>query len=157
MEQTVLTAYGGEHAGHGHTVVVITHRYQLAMAAGRVIVLDGSSIVEEGAPSDSDEARRSIRQTVFDRAHEPRGDVAPGLNSEGVEVSPDWYRQVPQSNYAGSRRQPGTSGRGAPSRRRRRARGERRRRALQRSRHSPLPDRSSSGGESTPPLSQNRT
>ena len=35
MEQTVLAAYGGEHAGNGHTVVVITHRYQLAMAAGR--------------------------------------------------------------------------------------------------------------------------
>jgi hypothetical protein len=27
----------------------ITHRYQVAMAAGRVIVLDGSSMVEEGA------------------------------------------------------------------------------------------------------------
>ena len=52
MEQTVLTAYGGEHAGNRHTVVVITHRYRLAMAAGRVIVLDGSSIAEEGAPAD---------------------------------------------------------------------------------------------------------
>jgi ATP-binding cassette subfamily B protein len=52
MEQTVLAAYGGEHAENGHTVVVITHRYQLAMAAGRVIVLDGSSIVEDGAPAD---------------------------------------------------------------------------------------------------------
>ena len=45
-------ALGVGHAGNGHTVVVITHRYQLAMAAGRVIVLDGSSIVEEGAPAD---------------------------------------------------------------------------------------------------------
>ena len=52
MEQTVLAAYGGAYAGNGHTVVVITHRYQLAMAADRVIVLDGSSIVEEGAPAD---------------------------------------------------------------------------------------------------------
>ena len=32
--------------------MVITHRYQVAMAAGRVIVLDGSSIAEEGAPAD---------------------------------------------------------------------------------------------------------
>ena len=52
MERMVLAAYSGEHAGNGHTVVVITHRYGLAMAAGRVIVLEGTSIVEEGAPAD---------------------------------------------------------------------------------------------------------
>ncbi len=48
----MLAAYGGERAENGHTVVVITHRYKLAMAAGRVIVLDGSWIVEDGAPAD---------------------------------------------------------------------------------------------------------
>ena len=48
----MLAAYGGEHAGKGHTVVVITHRYALAMAADRVVVLEGGSIVDEGAPAD---------------------------------------------------------------------------------------------------------
>ena len=52
MERTVLAAYGGEHSRNRYTVVVITHRYGLAMAADRVIVLEGSSIVEEGAPAD---------------------------------------------------------------------------------------------------------
>jgi ATP-binding cassette, subfamily B, bacterial len=48
-EQTVLAAYGGS---RDRTVVVITHRYALAMAAARVVVLDDNRIVEDGSPAD---------------------------------------------------------------------------------------------------------
>lgn len=51
-EQTVLAAYEGSGEVRDRTVVVITHRYALAMAATRVVVLDETSIVEEGTPSD---------------------------------------------------------------------------------------------------------
>src|SRR5262249_4954123 len=51
-EQTVLAAYDGVNGRTAHTVIVITHRHALAMAARRVVVLDDSSIVEEGAPAE---------------------------------------------------------------------------------------------------------
>ena len=51
-EQTVLAAYDGVNGRTIHTVIVITHRFALAMAAHRVVVLDDSSIVEQGAPTE---------------------------------------------------------------------------------------------------------
>jgi ABC-type multidrug transport system fused ATPase/permease subunit len=51
-EQTVLAAYRGISGRRDRTVVVMTHRYALAMAAGKVVVLEDSSIVEEGPPAD---------------------------------------------------------------------------------------------------------
>jgi ATP-binding cassette subfamily B protein len=61
-EQTVLAAYHGGNGRTVQTVIVITHRYALAMAAGRVVVLDDSSIVEEGAP-----AELMLREGAFAR------------------------------------------------------------------------------------------
>jgi ATP-binding cassette subfamily B protein len=51
-EQTVAAAYRGAIASRAQTVVVITHRYALAMASTRVVVLQDNSIVEEGRPED---------------------------------------------------------------------------------------------------------
>jgi subfamily B ATP-binding cassette protein MsbA len=51
-EQVVLAAYRGTNAVRDHTAIVITHRYALAMAADRVVVLDDNRIVEEGPPAD---------------------------------------------------------------------------------------------------------
>jgi ATP-binding cassette subfamily B protein len=36
----------------GRTTIVITHRHDVASRADRVIVVDGSRIVEQGAPSE---------------------------------------------------------------------------------------------------------
>jgi ATP-binding cassette subfamily B protein len=51
-EQTVVAAYVGAAQPRDQTVVVITHRYTVAMAATRVIVLEDNRIVQDGAPAD---------------------------------------------------------------------------------------------------------
>src|SRR5262245_10899999 len=51
-EQTIVAAYRGGAERRDQTVIVITHRYAVAMAATRVVVLDDNRIVEDGAPAD---------------------------------------------------------------------------------------------------------
>jgi ATP-binding cassette subfamily B protein len=70
-EQTVLAAYRGSGEVRDRTVVVITHRYALAMAATRVVVLDGTSIVEEGTPTDL-VARQGSFARLFSAEHASR-------------------------------------------------------------------------------------
>jgi len=70
-EQTVLAAYRGSGEVRDRTVVVITHRYALAMAATRVVVLDETSIVEEGTPTDL-VARQGPFARLFSAEHASR-------------------------------------------------------------------------------------
>src|SRR5262249_13147810 len=70
-EQTVLAAYRGAGEVRDHSVVVITHRYALAMAATRVVVLDETSIVEEGTPADL-MAREGPFARLFSAEHASR-------------------------------------------------------------------------------------
>jgi ATP-binding cassette subfamily B protein len=70
-EQTVLAAYRGSGEARDRTVVVITHRYALAMAATRVVVLDETSIVEEGTPTDL-VARQGPFARLFSAEHASR-------------------------------------------------------------------------------------
>jgi len=70
-EQTVLAAYRGSGEVRDRTVVVITHRYALAMAATRVVVLDETSIVEEGTPMDL-VARQGPFARLFSAEHASR-------------------------------------------------------------------------------------
>jgi len=51
-ERTVLAGYREPNGLRDQTVIVITHRYRLAMTATRVVVLEDNRIVEEGAPAD---------------------------------------------------------------------------------------------------------
>jgi ATP-binding cassette subfamily B protein len=51
-EQTVVAAYLGTAEPRSRTVVVITHRYTVAMAATRVVVLEDNRIVQDGVPAD---------------------------------------------------------------------------------------------------------
>jgi ATP-binding cassette, subfamily B, bacterial len=70
-EQTVLAAYRGSGEVRDRTVVVITHRYALAMAATRVVVLDETNIVEEGTPTDL-VARQGPFARLFSAEHASR-------------------------------------------------------------------------------------
>jgi ATP-binding cassette, subfamily B, bacterial len=70
-EQTVLAAYRGSGEVRDRTVLVITHRYALAMAATRVVVLDETSIVEEGTPTDL-VARQGPFARLFSAEHASR-------------------------------------------------------------------------------------
>jgi len=49
----------------GRTTLLITHRRELAMAADRVIVLEGARVVDEGRPADL-----ALRPGVFARLFE---------------------------------------------------------------------------------------
>jgi ATP-binding cassette subfamily B protein len=77
-EQTVLAAYRGSGDARDRTVVVITHRYALAMAATRVVVLDETSIVEEGTPTDL-VARQGTFARLFSAEHTSRATPAISL------------------------------------------------------------------------------
>jgi ABC-type multidrug transport system fused ATPase/permease subunit len=70
-EQTVLAAYREAGEVRDRTVVVITHRYVLAMAATRVVVLDDTSIVEDGTPTDL-VARQGPFAKLFSAEHASR-------------------------------------------------------------------------------------
>jgi len=70
-EQTVVAAYRGETGPRNQTVVVITHRYAVAMAATRVVVLDDNRIVEDGAPADL-LARNGAFARLFSSEHTSR-------------------------------------------------------------------------------------
>jgi len=77
-EQTVLAAYRGSGEVRDRTVVVITHRYALAMAATRVVVLDETSIVEQGTPTDL-VARQGPFARLFSAEHASR--LAPSMRN----------------------------------------------------------------------------
>ncbi len=49
-ERTVIDGY--ETVMHNRTTIVITHRHDVASRADRVLVLDGSKLVEQGAPAE---------------------------------------------------------------------------------------------------------
>jgi ATP-binding cassette subfamily B protein len=53
-EATVMRGY--ESLLHGRTVVLITHRRELARQAERVVVIEGGKIVDDGAPKDLEAA-----------------------------------------------------------------------------------------------------
>ena len=76
-EQTVLAAYRAASASRDQTVIVITHRYALAMAATRVVVLHDNCIVEEGAPRDLI-LRGGPFAGLFATEHDSRVDVSTG-------------------------------------------------------------------------------
>jgi ATP-binding cassette subfamily B protein len=50
LERQVVAGYSS--LMQGRTTILITHRFDLACRADRVVVLDGASIVEQGAPRD---------------------------------------------------------------------------------------------------------
>jgi len=50
MTQQVMTGY--EALMRGRTTVVVSHRFELARQADRVVVLDGANVVEQGSPSE---------------------------------------------------------------------------------------------------------
>jgi ATP-binding cassette subfamily B protein len=79
-EQTVLAAYRGPSGARDRTVVVITHRYVLAMAATRVVVLDDTAIVEEGIPTEL-MARQGPFARLFSSEHASRVTPATTLQS----------------------------------------------------------------------------
>src|SRR5262249_44706051 len=73
-EQTVRAAYRDATASRDQTVVVITHRYALAMASTRVVVLDDNCIVEQGSPSELI-LRGGPFARLFSTEHDSRSEI----------------------------------------------------------------------------------
>lgn len=64
LERQVITGYGA--LMQGRTTILITHRFDLACSADRVVVLDGASIVEQGVPREL-QAQNSAFARLFIR------------------------------------------------------------------------------------------
>ncbi len=65
-ERTVIDGY--ETVMHNRTTIVITHRHDVASRADRVLVLDGSQLVEQGAPAEL-ALREGRYATLFQGQH----------------------------------------------------------------------------------------